>query len=174
MLISVPSPDANSWASLDYIKNTWLSDPYKDPLLYTDDEIEKAAIAATIQLDFEYANKFTGTLYDESNATSLPRIGLRDYRNLEIKDMTTFPTEAAKAVAEQAWYIIENPTDPENISISTVKSQKMDGVGSKENFSPAQQRSAQYNPKLAPKAVKWLEPLTGIISSRYVNYWERG
>jgi hypothetical protein len=140
---NVPSATANSYASLVDTKAIWDNDPYKnDYTAFPDDDISRALISATSQLDGEYGHRYKGLLFDDTFALFYPRTNIVDSRGVSITDFTIFPPEVALAASTQAWYILQSDREAE-VSVSGTKKQKMDGLGELVFFSPSEQQSVK-------------------------------
>ncbi len=173
-VISDVGPSANSYTSVAYAKSLWILDPYKDVGSLEDEFIAKCVISATAQINREYGKWFSGSLYDDTYALFFPRKNIADSRGVEITDMTVFPSEVADAAATQAWYVC-NSNRSEESSVSVVKSQKGEGIGSIEYFSPAQQAAYARSATISEETRLIISPyIIGGNSSKYVTLMGRG
>jgi hypothetical protein len=150
------SPEANSYVSLVEAKYYWELDPYKKSYAYTNDQIARALISSTNSIDYFYQGTFKGDIFDPTIPLFFPRKNIKDARGVEIKDMTVYPKDIKRATAIQAYYSLEFDRN-EEASISAVKSQKMDGLGSQEFFSPSIQASAK-KPLIHEEAQSIMQP----------------
>lgn len=172
-VISDVGATANSYASIAFTKTLWSIDPYKDVGTFTDEDIGRALIAATKQINAEFGSMFAGSFYDDTYALFFPRESISDSRGVDITDMTVFPDEIIEATAVQAWYVNESNRLAEP-TVTGVKKQEMDGLGSQEFFSPGIQSSAK-SPVISEETRKIVAPYTiGGLSSRYTMLMGRG
>jgi len=171
-VISDVGATANSYVSVADTKVFWLTDPYKIIGTITDEEIAKAVITATKQIDLVYGKSFNGELYDETYSLFFPRLYLYDSRGVSITDYTIFPKEIAEATALQAWYVLQSNRVADN-SVTGVKKQGMDGLGYQEYFSPNAQLSAK--PSIIQDEVSLvLEPYVSSGTGKYSMTVGRG
>ena len=157
-VISNPSSDANSYASIAKYKEVLSLDVNKDISGETDESIAARLINATRQIDFENSGNFLGELYDDSYALQFPRKGLVDYRGIKVTDYTVFPDQLILATIYQSYYIDKVDYYSESSSVSGVKRQEMEGLGSQEFFDPSDQ-------KKAVKKDKWAKEVGGFLNS---------
>lgn len=157
-IISDVGANANSYISIDFAKSQWSMDKNKDFSSFTDEAIAKLCIMATSVIDLEYWALFDGELFNSDYALMFPRTGLTDMRGVQITDYTVYPVELMLATAELAYYLNANDGYL-SVTLSGVKSQSLDGVGSKEFYDLADLRSATKIDVIPTKARKLLEPL---------------
>lgn len=171
VVISDVGATANSYVSVADTLVYWSLDPYKKDNTYLEEDIAVSVIAATNQLNSEYWDKYNGYLYDTSYALHFPRTSVRDSRGVEITDYTTFPAELGRAVAMQAWYMLEEDRTSE-VATSNVKKLEMDGLGSKEFFSTSQQMSLKKK-VIHEEVEKILGPYISTGSGKYSSFLGR-
>lgn len=149
--------DANSYASLADYKAVLGIDPYKDITAQTDEQIAQSLIYASFYIDGQIQDKVLGQLYDKTYATLFPRIGLVDYRGVEITDYTVFPDQLIKATVYQAWWVTQKDIAAADPALSAVKKKEMEGLGNIEYFSPSEQRMAWKVSRLAKEVPALLD-----------------
>lgn len=171
-VISDVGTDANSYVSVADTKVIWNLDPYKESTTLTDEEIGKAVITATRQLNMQYGSQYKGSIYDDTYALFFPRIDINDSRGIEIIDYTIFPPELAEATAIQSWYVGQSNRVIE-VSPSNIKKNRMDGLGSQEFFSPSVQISAKNN-MISDEVYLLIKAYITSGGSKYVDLLGRG
>lgn len=171
-VISDVGETANSYISVEDTKSLWELDPFKQGTALTDEEIGRAVITATTQLNNKYGNKYLGYIYDETYALFFPRTNLADSRGIAIDEYTTFPSEVANSAGIQAWYASSSNRSEES-SVSGVKQNKMDGLGSQTFFSPAQQKNSGYN-LISSEVELMIAPYVLGGANPYVSFMGRG
>lgn len=174
-IIDDAGANANSYVSVPYVKSQWSIDPNKDFSSLTDEDIARLAIYTTSVLDAELWAMYDGDLFNASYALFWPRTNAYDSRGIRITDMTVFPNDLKKAVAEQCWYL--NTTDVfKQTQISGLKQQVLDGVGSKTFYDLGELRSALSKPVISELASKLVSPLLigQSYGSKYSNHIVRG
>lgn len=167
--------NANSYVSVSYIKSQWSVDPNKVFSSLTDEDIAKLAIYATSIFDAELWAMYDGDLFNTSYALFWPRANVQDSRGVRITDMTVFPNDLKKAVAEQSWYLNDNDVFAQ-VQISGVKQQVLEGVGSKTFYDLGELRSALSKSIISDLASKLVSPLLigQSYGSKYSNHIVRG
>lgn len=170
---STPSSTSNSYASVPDTKLIWDDDPYKnDYSAFTDDQIGRALISATSQLDGEYGQRYKGQLFDSEFSLFYPRTGISDARGVSITVFTVFPADIALAASTQAWYILQSDRGAE-VSVSGVSKQKMDGLGELQFFNPNQQLAAKLT-LIHSETKAIINPYVTGGTSQYVSLVGRG
>ena len=165
-IIDDVGPSANSYVNVAYVKSRWDIDPNKDYSLIDDETIAKLAIYSTQVFDSEFWAMYAGYLFNSSYALFWPRAGAYDSRGVSITDYTVFPEDLKKSIAEQMWYLQSNDVFAV-ISIGDVKSQSLDGVGSKTFYDIGARRSALTKNVVSDLAAKMISPL--LIGGTYGN-----
>jgi len=171
---SEPGASSNSYASVARYKEILGIDPYKDISLQDDEDIAKALLYATSYLDGEIQDKVLGELYNQDYALLFPRTGINDYRGVAITDYSVFPEQLIKATIYQAWWVTQKDIASADPSISGVKRQDFEGLGSQEFFEPGKQMGANKVQKLAKEVPALMDSfIIGSLSGR-LNVMMRG
>ena len=149
---------ANSYVNVAYVKSRWNIDPNKDYSSISDETIAKLAIYSTQVFDSEFWAMYAGYLFNSYYALFWPRYGTYDSRGVSITDYTVFPEDLKKSIAEQMWYLHSNDVFAV-ISIGDIKSQTLEGVGSKEFYDIGARRAALTKNIISDLAAKMISPL---------------
>lgn len=97
-------PLANSYASVAEFKAYWddRGFDYTDPVAYTDPQIEVALVNATMYIDLENGQYFSGCPLEEDQPLAFPRDYLRINRNGRLTVVEGLPYELKYATFEYA------------------------------------------------------------------------
>lgn len=171
-VISDVGVTANSYVSVADTKAHWNLDAHKTGHSYTDDDIGRAVITATSQMDSKYWDKYLGTFYDDTYALHFPRVGTYDSRGVLIDYYDSFPSEVARATAIQAWYVLDSDRQ-EEVEVSSVKKLKMDGLGSKEFFSTGSQANTKKD-LISSESADIISPYISGSTGKYTTFASRG
>ncbi len=178
MVISTPSPSANSYASNAEAVAIWAADPYKaGDAPATEARQDLVLIASTNAINDHYQTRFRGAITNAENALYWPRNNVPNPRTGQNFATDDYPDILKRATALYAYYIdksnrnVETPT----IEQGPVIEQSLEGVGTI-RFAQPTTIPLQRLPVIPSEVNRILAPLvTGTSGSGFsTSIMERG